>query len=70
VTYQTDPVTIEAVVQGRLSPQEAFFARRLAIQGNPETALKLAVLFDQFLRETPRLRPDRTEAIDAAPSPR
>jgi nucleoside-diphosphate-sugar epimerase/predicted lipid carrier protein YhbT len=68
VTYQTDLATFEAVVQGCLTPQQAFFEHRIAIRGDLETALKLAVLFDQFLRENPYPRPKRTEAIDDAPT--
>jgi thioester reductase-like protein len=53
VTYRTDPATFAAVVQGVLVPQEAFFARRIEIAGDLEKALKLAVLFGQFVREFP-----------------
>ncbi|HEV3262662.1 MAG TPA: SDR family oxidoreductase [Gemmataceae bacterium] len=69
VTYQTDTATFAAVVQGRQSPQQAFFEQRIDMRGNLETALKLAVLFEQFLRENPYPPADRTEAMDATPCP-
>jgi thioester reductase-like protein len=53
VTYRTDTATFDAVVNGRQTPQEAFFEQRIAITGDVETALKLAVLFGQFLAEHP-----------------
>src|SRR5262249_13387275 len=47
VTYHTDTATFEAVVNGLQTPQEAFFEQRINITGDLETALKLAVLFEQ-----------------------
>jgi thioester reductase-like protein len=67
VVYHTDPSTFAAVLRGRLTPQEAFFEQRVAITGDLEAALKLAVLFGQFLRENPSSLAGRTEAVDAAP---
>jgi thioester reductase-like protein len=67
VVYHTDPNTFAAVLRGRLTPQEAFFEQRVAITGDLEAALKLAVLFGQFLRENPPPLAGRTEAVDAAP---
>jgi thioester reductase-like protein len=67
VTYHTDVATFEAVVQGRQTPQQAFFEQRLAITGDLETALKLAALLRQFLSENPCPDPRRTEAMDATP---
>ena len=67
VTYHTDTNTFAAVLRGRLTPQEAFFEQRVAITGDLETALKLAVLFAQFLRDNPSPVAGRTEAVDAAP---
>jgi thioester reductase-like protein len=60
VTYRTDGATFAAIIDRQQSPQEAFFAERITMEGDLETALKLVVLFDQFLRE-------RTEVPDAAP---
>jgi predicted lipid carrier protein YhbT len=67
VAYHTDPNTFAAVPRGRLTPQEAFFEQRVAITGDLEVALKLAVLFGQFLRENPPPLAGRTEAVDATP---
>ena len=67
VTYHTDTATFEAVVHGLQSPQAAFFEQRIAITGDLETALKLAVLFGQFLAEHPVPQPHRTEVMDATP---
>jgi nucleoside-diphosphate-sugar epimerase len=65
VTYHTDPATFEAVVRGRQTPQEAFFEQRITISGDLETALKLAVLFAQFLGENPYVPSQRKEALHA-----
>ena len=53
VTYRTDATTFAAVVQGRTTPREAFFTRRIGIEGDVEKALKLAVLFEHFVQEHP-----------------
>jgi thioester reductase-like protein len=65
VTYHTDTATFDAVVRGRQTPQEAFFEQRISITGDLETALKLAVLFGQFLAETRMAAPHRTEVVDS-----
>jgi thioester reductase-like protein len=65
VTYHTDTATFDAVVNGRQTPQDAFFDQRIEITGDMETALKLATLFGQFLREFPASWPHRTEVMDA-----
>lgn len=67
VTYHTDTETFRAVVGGHQTPQEAFFEQRISITGDLETALKLAVLFGEFLAEQPVPQPRRAEAMDAAP---
>jgi nucleoside-diphosphate-sugar epimerase len=67
VIYRTDPATFSAVVEGRQTPQQAFFTRRIEIEGNLETGLKLAVLFGQFVREFPYPIPENREAMDATP---
>lgn len=51
VLYRTDPATFEDVVGRQRSPQTAFGDRLIEIEGNVETALKLAVLFDTFLAD-------------------
>jgi Male sterility protein/SCP-2 sterol transfer family len=53
VTYRTDAPTFAAVVQGRTTAQQAFFTRRIGIEGDVEKALKLAVLFECFVKENP-----------------
>jgi len=63
VTYHTDAETFRAVVSGFQTPQEAFFDQRIAITGDMETALKLAVLFGLFLSENPWPRPKRKEVM-------
>jgi predicted lipid carrier protein YhbT len=67
VTYHTDPATLEAVVSGLLTPQEAFFEQRIAITGDLEAALKLAFLFRQFLAESPIAQAHRMEVMDFTP---
>jgi thioester reductase-like protein len=66
VTYQTDMSTFESVVNGLQTPQEAFFEQRIAITGDLETALKLAVLFGQFLAENPVAPAHRMEVMDSS----
>jgi hypothetical protein len=70
VTYHTDAATFEAVVLGRRSPSEVFFARRLDITGDVEKGLKLAFLFTQFVQEFPDGAPPRRKATDADACPR
>ena len=69
VVYRMDRPTFEAVVCGRQSPQDAFLARRIEIEGDVEKALKLAVLFGQFVKECPYAPSPHREATDAAPLP-
>jgi thioester reductase-like protein len=64
VTYRTDTPTFDAVVRGRQTPQEAFFARRIEVEGDVEKGLKLAVLFGQFVKECPYVPPAPGEAPD------
>jgi nucleoside-diphosphate-sugar epimerase len=65
VVYRMDRATFDSVVRGRESPQAAFFARRIEIEGDLEKALKLAVLFGQFVKECP-YRPRSEEVADVA----
>jgi thioester reductase-like protein len=67
VTYHTDAATFHAVVCGLTTPQEAFFERRIAITGDVETALKLAVLLGMFLTQHADSPLDRPEVTDASP---
>jgi thioester reductase-like protein len=64
-TYHTDTATFHAVVNGLQTPQEAFFEQRIAITGDLETALKLAVLFGQFIAQNPVATPHRMEVMDS-----
>ncbi len=66
VHYRTDVSTFDAIVSGRQSPQEAFFAQRITIEGDLETGLKLAVLFGQFVRQFPYPPAGRRKPEDAA----
>jgi nucleoside-diphosphate-sugar epimerase len=68
VAYRMDAQTFEAIVRARLSPQDAFFARRVEIEGDVEKGLKLAVLFSHFVEEFP-FAPQKSEVADAAPLP-
>lgn len=68
VVYRTDTATFEAVVNGLLSPQEGFFTQRIEIAGDLETALKLAVLFRQFLAEQPVTQGHRMEVMHSGSS--
>jgi thioester reductase-like protein/predicted lipid carrier protein YhbT len=66
VIYHTDTTTFEAIISGRLAPQQAFFDERITLTGDLETALKLMVLFNQFLRETAAAGSPLLEARNAA----
>jgi nucleoside-diphosphate-sugar epimerase len=66
VIYRTDLATFEAVVRGRQSPRDAFLARRIEIAGDVEKGLKLAVLFEHFVKECPyreNLAAEDTDAV-------
>jgi predicted lipid carrier protein YhbT len=67
ITYRLDEATFADLVRGRQSPREAFFARRVEIEGHLEKGLKLAHLFEQFVSEFP-YHPDAVlEASDGCP---
>jgi len=53
VVFESDGETLAAIVAGELSPQQAFFDRRIEIAGNIEMGLKLAMIFGQFIVEFP-----------------
>jgi hypothetical protein len=69
IVYRTDAATFEAIVCGRQTPQEAFFERRIQISGDVERALKLALLFGQFVRECPYRAGPIPEGRDAVGVP-
>jgi thioester reductase-like protein len=49
--YQMNLDTFEDILNGRQTPQQAFFEQRISITGDLELALKLAFLFELFLQE-------------------
>ena len=53
VVYRGDVQTLADVVRRRCSPSAAFFDRRFDIEGDIELGLKLATIFDRFVREHP-----------------
>jgi nucleoside-diphosphate-sugar epimerase len=69
VVYHTDTAAFQDVLSGAQTPQEAFFEERITIKGDLETALKLAVLFGQFLAENPVPREQHTEVVIPVSSP-
>jgi len=67
VIYQTDTATFHSVVSGMQTPQDAFFEQRIAITGDLEIGLKLAVLFGQFLSENPVAKRHHMEVTNFTP---
>jgi predicted lipid carrier protein YhbT len=65
-TYRTNVATFAAIVQGRQSPQNAFFDRHIEIHGDIEKALMLAVLLEQFVKEFPYKPAARAEVCDVS----
>lgn len=53
VTFVGDSATFAAVVAAETSPREAFFQRRFEIEGDVEAGLKLAAVFEEFVRDFP-----------------
>jgi thioester reductase-like protein len=64
VAFRVDAPTFARIVLGRLSVHEAFFDKRIEIIGPIEKGLKLAVLFEQFVREFPYRAAEAQEAED------
>jgi nucleoside-diphosphate-sugar epimerase len=69
VEFRLDAQTFAAIVTGKQTPQVAFFRRRIEISGNIERGLKLAMLFNQFVREFPYDASSRQEPKHASTSP-
>jgi thioester reductase-like protein len=69
VSYRMDVATFMAVVRGSVSPQDAFFDRRIEVEGDVEKGLKLAVLFGRFAEEFPYKPRPRREGRDAVACP-
>jgi len=51
--FLVDRETFGRVVSGQLAPQKAFFKRKIDIQGDMETGLKLATVLAEFFRKWP-----------------
>jgi putative sterol carrier protein len=67
ITYSVDQETFGAVVRGRLTPQDAFLARRIEIAGDIEKGLVLAALFGTLVGVFPYQDTITPEAMDANP---
>ncbi len=52
-TFLLHSDVFSAIVAGRLSPQTAFFSRKINIEGDMETGLKLATVLATFFRKWP-----------------
>jgi nucleoside-diphosphate-sugar epimerase/predicted lipid carrier protein YhbT len=52
-SFTVDLPTFREIVSGRLSPQQAFFRRRVEIGGDMELGLKTAAVLAQFFRRFP-----------------
>lgn len=61
--FVADNSALAAIVGGELSPQQAFFDRRIEIEGNIEMGLKLAMVFGQFIEEFP-YDPTKQEGVE------
>ncbi len=51
--FLVDRETFGRIVSGQLAPQKAFFKRKIDIQGDMETGLKLATVLAEFFRKWP-----------------
>jgi thioester reductase-like protein len=69
VIYHLGTTAFDAVVSGRLTPQQAFFEQQIEVSGDLETALKLAVLFGHFLEEIRAVAATGTPALSAEDLP-
>jgi predicted lipid carrier protein YhbT len=52
-TFLVDCDTFSRIVSGELAPQKAFFKRKIDIQGDMETGLKLATVLAAFFQKWP-----------------
>ena len=55
IAYVLDGKTFLEIVSGILTPQKAFFLGRVKIEGDKLKGLKLAMIFDRFIKEYPFL---------------
>lgn len=53
VSYDMDSQTFLQIVSGVLSPQKAFFLGKTKIRGDKLKGLKLAMIFDRFIKKYP-----------------
>ncbi len=51
--FLVDHDTFSRIVSGELTPQKAFFKKKIDIQGDMETGLKLATVLAAFFRKWP-----------------
>ena len=49
--YRLDTRTFGQIVSGRLAPQKAFFERRVDLEGDMETGLRLAFILASFFTQ-------------------
>jgi len=68
VRYRMNADTFAAIVTGRQTARDAFFARHIEVEGDLERALKLALIFERFLQESPYQPDVPSEASDAIPA--
>jgi thioester reductase-like protein len=66
VTYRMDSSIFEALLEGRQTPQRAFFDGHIEIDGDIEKALKLALFIEHFLAESSDPPTPRMEAAHAS----
>ena len=52
-TYTVNHRTFADIVSGRLAPQKAFFQRKVEIDGDMETGLRLATVLADFFKQWP-----------------
>ena len=52
-TFETGPATFRRVAEGRMSPQQAFFDRRVEIDGDVEKALSVVSALSEFFEKYP-----------------
>jgi thioester reductase-like protein len=65
VIFRIESSAFEELLQGRQTPQKAFFDGRIEIDGDTEKALKLALFIEQFLAESSTPPARRTEVFHA-----
>ncbi len=69
VLYRLEHATLAEVIDGHISPQGAFLDDRVRIEGDVELALKLAMIFNQFMVEHPTTVAELRNLSDTDVSP-